>query len=99
VVAVEPSVADAYLARGGSGGRRRPVGRLDGGTRHADSGAGSAGGSSGCRAARVGGVQQRAVLAMLALHLNQVASTDLLVDGLWGEQAPASAVNTVQVYV
>src|SRR4051794_27798544 len=31
------------------------------------------------------GVQQRAVLAMLTLHLNQVISTDVLVDGLWAE--------------
>src|SRR3954451_6596573 len=47
----------------------------------------------------LGGVQQRAVLAMLALHLNEAVTTDFLVDGLWGEQVPASATNTVQVYV
>jgi DNA-binding SARP family transcriptional activator len=48
----------------------------------------------------LGGVQQRAVFAMLALHLNEVVSTDFLVDGLWGGRAPpASATNTVQVYV
>jgi DNA-binding SARP family transcriptional activator len=47
----------------------------------------------------LGGVQQRAVLAMLALHLNEPVTTDFLVDGLWGEQVPASATNTVQVYV
>jgi DNA-binding SARP family transcriptional activator len=46
----------------------------------------------------LGGVQQRAVLAMLALHLNEVVSTDALVDGLWGDQAPASALNIVQGY-
>jgi DNA-binding SARP family transcriptional activator len=47
----------------------------------------------------LGGVQQRAVLAMLALRLNEVVSTDFLVDGLWGDQAPASAVNIVQGYI
>jgi|tagenome__1003787_1003787.scaffolds.fasta_scaffold20979321_3 DNA-binding SARP family transcriptional activator len=47
----------------------------------------------------LGGVQQRAVLAMLALHLNQVVSTEFLVDGLWGDRAPATATNIVQVYV
>jgi DNA-binding SARP family transcriptional activator len=47
----------------------------------------------------LGGTQQRAVLAMLALHLNEVISTDFLIDGLWGDQAPASATNIVQGYV
>src|SRR5688500_10118216 len=47
----------------------------------------------------LGGVKQRAVLAMLALHLNEAVSTEILVHGLWGEQPPAGARNTVQVYV
>jgi DNA-binding SARP family transcriptional activator len=46
----------------------------------------------------LGGVKQRAVLAMLALRLDEVVSTDLLVDGLWDE-APASALNIVQGYI
>ncbi len=46
------------------------------------------------------GTQARAVLAMLALHVNEVISTDFLVDGLWGDrEPPASAVNIVQGYV
>jgi DNA-binding SARP family transcriptional activator len=49
--------------------------------------------------AALGGVKQRAVLAMLALDLNQVVSIQFLVEGLWGDKAPASATNTVQVYV
>jgi DNA-binding SARP family transcriptional activator len=49
--------------------------------------------------AGLGGVKQRAVLAMLALDLNQVVSIQFLVEGLWGDQAPASATNAVQVYV
>src|SRR3954447_1910477 len=47
----------------------------------------------------LGGVQQRAVLAMLALRLNEVVFTDFLVDGLWRPQAPPSALNTVQCYI
>ncbi len=47
----------------------------------------------------LGGVRQRAVLAVLALNAGQVVSTDRLVDELWGESPPASAVHTVQVFV
>jgi Transcriptional regulatory protein, C terminal len=46
----------------------------------------------------VRGTQARAVLALLALHVNEVVSTDSFIDGLWGAP-PASAVNIVQVYV
>jgi DNA-binding SARP family transcriptional activator len=47
----------------------------------------------------LGGTKQRAVLAMLVLHANQVVSIDHLVDGLWGQAPPDSATNTVQVYI
>jgi DNA-binding SARP family transcriptional activator len=47
----------------------------------------------------LGGSRQRAVLAMLALHLNEVVSTEFLIDGLWGDQPPGGAVNTVQAYM
>src|SRR3954471_9397668 len=47
----------------------------------------------------LGGVKQRAVLAMLALRVNEVVPSEWLVEGLWGEQAPPSATNAVQVYV
>src|SRR5664279_1182639 len=47
----------------------------------------------------LGGTKQRAVLAMLVLEANRVVSTDVLVDGLWREPAPAGAVNVVQSYV
>jgi DNA-binding SARP family transcriptional activator len=47
----------------------------------------------------LGGTQQRAVLAMLVLHLDEVVFTEFLVDGLWGDRPPATAVNIVQVYV
>jgi DNA-binding SARP family transcriptional activator len=47
----------------------------------------------------LGGVRQRALLAILILHANEVVSTDRLVDQLWGETPPATAVHTVQVFV
>src|SRR5262245_61385669 len=47
----------------------------------------------------LGGRQQRVVLAMLLLHPNEVVSVDQLIDSLWGEQPPASAVKTVQILV
>jgi len=36
---------------------------------------------------------------MLAFHLDEVVPSDVLLDGLWGEQPPASTANTVQVHV
>jgi DNA-binding SARP family transcriptional activator len=47
----------------------------------------------------IGGQKQRAVLAILVLHLNQVVSTDVLIDGVWGAAPPENARNSVQVYV
>jgi len=47
----------------------------------------------------LGGLRQRALLVVLVLHANQVVSTDRLVDQLWGEQPPARATHTVQVFV
>jgi DNA-binding SARP family transcriptional activator len=47
----------------------------------------------------LGGTRQRAVLALLLTHANQVVSTDRLVDELWGERPPKAALNTVQFYV
>jgi DNA-binding SARP family transcriptional activator/class 3 adenylate cyclase len=47
----------------------------------------------------LGGPRQRAVLAVLALHPNQVVSVDRLVDDLWGENPPQTAVHTVHVFV
>ena len=47
----------------------------------------------------LGGVRQRAVLAVLALNAGQVVSTDRLVDDLWGENPPARAVHTIRVFV
>ena len=51
------------------------------------------------RPVALGAPQQRAVLAMLALQVNQTVSADRLSEGLWGERAPATAPKMVQLYV
>jgi DNA-binding SARP family transcriptional activator/tetratricopeptide (TPR) repeat protein len=50
-------------------------------------------------AVALGGSKQRALLALLLLHANETLTTDRLIDELWGERAPASAVKAVQVRV
>jgi DNA-binding SARP family transcriptional activator/class 3 adenylate cyclase len=47
----------------------------------------------------LGGPRQRALLAVLLLRANELAPTARLVDELWGERPPPTAVKTVQVYV
>ena len=47
----------------------------------------------------LGGAKQRALLALLLLNANRVVARDRLIDELWGEEPPATAVTTVQVYV
>src|SRR3954470_22382556 len=47
----------------------------------------------------VGGGRQRALLAVLLLHANEVVSADRLIDDLWGQSPPATAGKIVQVYV
>jgi DNA-binding SARP family transcriptional activator/WD40 repeat protein len=54
---------------------------------------------SDSRALPLGGAKQRAVLAMLVLEANRTVSADHLIEGLWGEQVPASAAKMVQTYV
>jgi WD40 repeat protein/DNA-binding SARP family transcriptional activator len=51
------------------------------------------------RPVALGTPQQRAVLAMLSLEVNQTVSADRLCEGLWGERAPVSAPKMVQLYV
>jgi DNA-binding SARP family transcriptional activator len=50
-------------------------------------------------AAPLGGPRQRAVLAVLAIRPNQVVSVDRLVDDIWADHPPPTAVHTVQVFV
>jgi YVTN family beta-propeller protein len=47
----------------------------------------------------LGGPQQRALLAVLLLHRGELVSADLLIEGIWGEQAPATAPKIVHGYV
>ena len=48
---------------------------------------------------RLGGHQQRAVLAMLLAESGVVVSVGRLADALWGEQTPSGFITTVQTYV
>ena len=47
----------------------------------------------------IGGQKQRAVIAILALNAGRVVSTDRLVDLLWGEQPPKTAVTSLQNFI
>ena len=51
------------------------------------------------RPVALGGAKQRAVLAMLGLEANRTVTADRLIEGLWGEEPPASAAKMVQNYV
>ena len=46
-----------------------------------------------------GGQRKRALLARLLLEANRTVSVDALVDALWGERVPATAVKMVHIYV
>lgn len=47
----------------------------------------------------LGSPKQRAVLALLLMCPNRPLSSDQLIDGLWGENAPDSAQATLQAYI
>lgn len=47
----------------------------------------------------IGGLKQRALLAMLLLRANEPVSRDVLVEQLWGDHPPAGAPHTIEVYV
>src|SRR5262245_6185560 len=53
----------------------------------------------GGRSVQLAAPKQRALLALLLLARGRPVSVDRLADGLWGDEAPARAVKTVQVYV
>ena len=40
------------------------------------------------RQLQIGGAKQRALLAALLLHANEVVPADRLIDEVWGEDAP-----------
>ena len=51
------------------------------------------------RSLPLGGGKQRALLADLLLHANEVVPVDRLIDELWGAAPPATVAKSVQVYV
>ncbi len=51
------------------------------------------------RAVALAGRHQRALLALLLAHANEVVPLDRLIDGLWDEAPPETAANIVQGYV
>lgn len=53
----------------------------------------------GGRALPLGGAKQRGLLALLLLDRNRVVPRDRLIDALWPDDPPASAANSVHVYV
>ncbi|MGV3760402.1 MAG: BTAD domain-containing putative transcriptional regulator, partial [Actinomycetota bacterium] len=54
---------------------------------------------AGGEALDLGAPRQRALLAILAIHVNQVVSLDRLIDLLWGDRPPAAAIGSLQAYV
>ena len=55
--------------------------------------------ASGGHVLDVGGLKQRALLAILLLQANQAVHRDVLIDQLWGEHPPAGADHAVGVYI
>ena len=53
----------------------------------------------GGRRITIGGLRQRAVLASLVLHANEVVPSEKLLVDLWGEDSPASAANALQAAI
>ena len=54
---------------------------------------------AGERLVTLGGAKPRLVLAVLLVHANTVVSADRLIDVLWGDAPPDSALTTVQKHV
>jgi DNA-binding SARP family transcriptional activator len=53
----------------------------------------------GDRVLAVTGAKQRALLAMLALHANEVVSSDRLLDELWDQEPPGSGATALQARI
>ncbi|HYW88443.1 MAG TPA: BTAD domain-containing putative transcriptional regulator, partial [Chloroflexota bacterium] len=53
----------------------------------------------GPRTLALNGFRQRCTLAILLLNLNHVVSADLLLEELWGERAPATALQALRVHI
>ena len=79
---VPSTVADSARAPLGSGMEFRILGPLE--VRHGE------------RVVPLGGARRRAVLGLLLLEANRVVPVDRLVDGVWGDDPPASAHASLQ---
>src|SRR5437899_2930972 len=55
--------------------------------------------ADGGRPLPLGGRSQRALLALLLLHANEIVSSDRLIDELWPDEAPSSGATALQVRV
>jgi len=51
------------------------------------------------RPVNLGGRKQRSVLATLALRVNEVVSSERLMNAVWGDEGADRATNTLQVYI
>jgi predicted ATPase/DNA-binding SARP family transcriptional activator len=51
------------------------------------------------RPAALGAPKQRGLLALLLVNRSRAVSAEALIDGLWGERPPPSAMQSLQVYV
>jgi DNA-binding SARP family transcriptional activator len=85
-------------------GGKRPANRVRGGTVPPELAVefrilGSLEARDGGDALPLGGVRERSLLALLLLNAGELVATDRLVDELWGERPPKTAVKTVQVYI
>ena len=58
---------------------------------------GSVEASVGGRRVALGAGKPRALIALLALHAGETLSSDRLIEGIWGEQPPATAAKMLQV--
>jgi DNA-binding SARP family transcriptional activator len=47
----------------------------------------------------LGGPRRRAILAILAAHTRRAVQRAEIIDGVWGQEVPASAVNSVHVHI
>jgi YVTN family beta-propeller protein len=55
--------------------------------------------SAGGRAINIGGLKQRALLAMLLLRANEPVSRGILIHQLWDDHPPAGAHHSLEVYI
>jgi DNA-binding SARP family transcriptional activator len=53
----------------------------------------------GPRSVDLGGLKQRAVLAVLLVNANRVVSLDRMIDELWGDEPPSRATGSLQAYI